>query len=347
MSPITKRFAPFIVVLAFATFTVRSFAASCLTQSQLPTEQRDAIANQARSFVSITQSGDISSLRARTLPAIASDFDSIAASVTTLKPQVQNATVTVEALYSLDASKEQPGTPRVQFFCGSSPVVVLTFNGIPPGNYALAILHATGVKNPQQISLILAATPSNQWLLAGFYSKPMIEADHDGMWYWVSARRYVQNHGNLTAWLYYRIAQDLLVPLDFLSSPNLEKLRQEADQSRPPAVTANSSMLLNANGVTFNVTNVGTTTQFGALDIELHYSPDATQASQLRTPITARKQASDIMAALLTQHPELRDAFHGIWALADQGQGQSSLFALELPMNQIAAGPAMQTGATH
>ena len=174
---------PFFVIAAIATFASRAFGASCLTQSQLPSERRDALVTQARSFISIAQSGDIASLRARTLPAIASDFGGIAASVTSLKPQLQNATITVEALYSLDASKEQPGAQRVQFFCGSSPVV-LTFNGIPPGNYALVIMHATGVPNPQQMSFILASTPADQWQLAGLYSKPMIEADHDGLWYW-------------------------------------------------------------------------------------------------------------------------------------------------------------------
>jgi hypothetical protein len=45
---------------------------------------------------------------------------------------------------------------------------------------------------------------------------------------------------------------------------------------------------------------------------------------------------TDVMTALLAQHPELHDAFHGIWVHADQGG--SSLFALELPMNGIAGG---------
>jgi hypothetical protein len=39
------------------------------------------------------------------------------------------------------------------------------------------------------------------------------------------------------------------------------------------------------------------------------------------------------MTALLSLHPELRDAFHGIWVHADQGS--VSLFSLELPMDQI------------
>ena len=85
--------------------------------------------------------------------------------------------------------------------------------------------------------------------------------------------------------------------------------------------------------------DVGTTTQFGPLDLELHYSPNSTQVSELRTPSTAHKQVNDLMAAPITQHPELRGAFHGIWVLADQGQ--SSLFALELPMSQIVTGAAV------
>lgn len=333
-----------VAISSIALFAQSATAASCLTQSQMPAQQRDALANQARSLVALVQSGDTASLRARTLPAIASDFDAIASSVMSLKPQVQNATITVDDLYSLDASKDQPGAARTQFFCGS-PIVVLTFNGIPPGSYALAILHATGIPSPQQISIILAATPANQWQFAGFYAKPMIEADHDGLWYWTSARRYAQNHGNLTAWLYYSVAENLLSPVDFLSSPNLEKLQQEWQQSRPPALTPNGTMMLNANGVTFNVINIGTTTEFGGLDLDLHYTPDPTQAGQLRAPVTARQQVTQLMTALLSQHPELRQAFHGIWAHADQGQ--SNLFALELPMNQIVPTQPGQQSSLH
>lgn len=334
-----------LVLVAFSSIAMvaeSAGATSCLTQSQIPSQQRDALANQARSFIALVQSGDTSTLRTRTLPAIASDFDAIASSVRSLKPQVQNATVTVDNIYALDASKEQAGAPRTQFFCGS-PIVVLTFNGIPPGTYALAILHATGVPNPQQVSIILAQAAPNQWQLAGFYAKPMLEADHDGLWYWTSARTYTENHGNLAAWLYYSVAQYLLSPVDFLASPNLEKLDQEWQQSRPPNLSPNGSMTLNANGMTFNVINLGIATDFGGLDLDLHYTPDPTQASQLRTPVAARQQVTQLMIALLAQHPELRQAFHGIWAHADQGQ--SNLFALELPMSQIAAGQPGQTSA--
>lgn len=328
-----RAFALFVSSVVAAAGAATAHAATCSTQSQMNPQMRTSLTGEAHTIAAIVQSGDTQSLRAKILPAIASDFDGIAASVTTLKPQVQTASMTVDSLYLLDASKDAPGAERTQFFCGS-PIVVLTFNGLPPGTYALAILHATGVQQPQQISLILASVPGNQWQLAGFYAKPMIEAEHDGLWYWVSARKYAQMKDEWSAWLYYHIAQALLSPVDFLSSPHLQKLQQETEQVHPKDFPADKTQVsLNTQGASFNLSSIDTTTQFGGLDLDVHYVPDATQAAQLRTPTEARKQVNDVMTALISQHPGLRQAFHGMWVHADQGD--SSLFALELPMDQI------------
>ena len=325
-----------LACVAFAFAAVSANASTCSTQSQMTPQQRDGLTGEARTMAAIVQSGDVSGLRAKTLPAIAADFDGIASSITSLKPLVQNAKITVDNLYLLDASKDAPGAERTQFFCGS-PIVVLTFNSLPPGTYALAILHATGVEKPHQISIILAGAPGNQWQLAGFYAKPMIEADHDGVWYWASARKYAQMKENWSAWLYYRLAEDLLSPVAFLSSPNLQKLQQETEQVHPSDFPGDKTQVsLNVQGSSFSLSAIDTTTQFGGLDLEVHYIPDAAQIARLRTPTEARKQVTDVMTALLAQHPGLRNAFHGMWVHADQGNG--SLFALELPMEQIAPG---------
>ena len=214
-------------------------------------------------------------------------------------------------------------------------MVVLNFSGLPPGKYALAILHATGVKQPQQVSLILARS-GNQWLLAGFFAKPMVEDGHDGLWYWVTARRYKQMNGNWSAWIYYRMAANLLDPLENLSSPNLEKLQRETDEAKPADFPAEKPVSVSSPQGTFQVTSVDTSTDFGGLDLDVHYTPDPSQAAQLSSPPAARQQALNIMNALLAAHPELHQAFHGIWVHADQGN--ASLFALELPMDQIAGG---------
>jgi hypothetical protein len=214
--------------------------------------------------------------------------------------------------------------------------VVLNFTNLPPGTYALVILHATGVPKPQQISLILSESTDHRWMLGGFFSRPMMEAGHDGLWYWVSARSYAQRNMNWDAWFYYRVAAYSLNPLEFLSSPNLEKLQHEQDRVHPDNLPGTEPLMLAAHGSSFRVTTIDTTAIFGALDLEVHYTPDAAQSAALRDPPVARMQVTELMTALLALHPELHDAFHGIWVQADQGA--SSVFSLELPMDQIAKG---------
>ena len=202
--------------------------------------QRDALSRAALTMVGEVQSGSMQALRANTIPAVAADFSGIAGLVEDLKPLVQPATITVDSLYALDASPESAGNSRTDFFCGA-PVVALNFTNLPAGTYALAILHATGVPHPQQISLILSETAQHNWMLAGFFSKPMMVAGHDGLWYWFSARQYAQRNMNWDAWLYYRIAAYSLNPVEFLSSPNLEKLQREQDKIRPGQSSRNKA----------------------------------------------------------------------------------------------------------
>ncbi len=311
-------------------------AASCATQSQMTSAQRNTISDSARTIVAQMQSGNVQNLRANTLPAVAADFGGIAASIQNLQPLVQSATITVEELYLLDASANPAGPSRTDFYCGS-PVVALNFTGLPPGTYAMAILHATGVPQPQQISIILSKTPADRWLLAGFFSKAMIAAGHDGLWYWTSARNFAQTRMPWNAWLYYRVASNLLDPVSFLSSSNLEKLQQETDKIRPENLPGAKPISLNAYNSTFTVTAIDTTTALGGLDLDVQYAPDATQSAQLLDPPSARTQVTEIMSALLELHPELQTAFHGIWVHANRGN--ASVFALELPMNLIAANP--------
>lgn len=317
-------------------------AASCLTQAQMTQVQRDELASTARTLVGQIQTSNMQALRGEVIPSLAENFGGIAGSVSHLQPLVQGSAITVDELYLLDAQNDAEGTTAtnagpVDFFCGS-PVVAISFPALPAGMYALAMVHATGVPHPQQISLILSKTADSRWLLAGMFDKPMTEEGRDGLWYWVKARRFTQTRMNWNAWFYYRIATNLLDPLDFLSSPNLEKLRREADQIRPTDLPGKTAMTFYAQGQLMTVNGIDTSTELGGLDLDVHYTPDAAQAAQLRDPIAARGQVTAVMAALLKMHPELQEAFHGIWVHADQGT--STLFALELPMDQIASAPS-------
>jgi len=321
-----------LFVISSGAFAPRTYGASCLTQAQMTPAQRDALANAARTLAHQMQAGDIQGVQANTLPAVAADFSGIAASIQSQKPLLQNAAITVDNIYLLDAASDPAGSPRTDFYCGQ-PVVSLNFTNLPPGIYALAIVHATGVQQPQQISFMLAKGAQERWMLAGLFSKPMTELGHDGLWYWTSARKYAQGNMKWDAWLYYRVASFLLSPIDLLSSANLEKLQQERNKVRPEGLAGSTPYSLKAQDATYALTAVDTTTTFGALDLDVHYTPDAAQTAALRDPPLARKQVLDVMSALLEQHPELQQAFHGMWVHADQGNG--SLFALELPMAGI------------
>ena len=329
-------FGMLLLVCACTLLSARVEAASCKTESQMTAADRDALSNAARSLIRSVQNGDVQSLQANTIPQVASDFGGIAQSVQALKPLVQPATITIDNLYFLDASTEAPGAARTEFFCGT-PVVVMNFNGLPPGTYALALVHATGVPQPQQISLVLSKS-ANRWMLAGFFAKPMLDGGHNGLWYWTSARAYAQKKMNWDAWFYYRMAGNLLEPVDFLTSVNLQKLQHETEQVHPDNLPGSKPLLLTANGSTYQVTGIGTTSALGSLDLEINYEASPAQTSQLHDPPAARKQVVDVMASLLALHPELRDAFHGMWVHANQGD--TALFSLELPMDQIAALPS-------
>lgn len=294
--------------------------------------QRDALSSAAIAMLSEVQTGSMSSLRMNSIQALANNFSTITTLADTLTPQLEHASLTVDHLYLLDAPKDSLSAEQTDFYCGT-PVVALTFTHLPPGTYALVILHATGVKHPQQIALILSEATPHHWMLGGFYSKPLLEADHDGIWYWVLARRFSQQHMLWNALLYYQTAAYLVEPVDFLSSPNIDKLQNELALIHPEGFPASQPLVLSTDGSQFQITMIDVTTIFGPLDLEIHYTPDATQQIQLRDPVVARRQVMDVMTALLALHPELRQAFHGVWVQADGAS--STLFSLELPMDQI------------
>ncbi|HEV2325746.1 MAG TPA: hypothetical protein VGS10_17480 [Terracidiphilus sp.] len=313
-------------------------AAGCTTQAQMTAAVRDTLANTAHGLLADMQSGNMQALQQGTIPSLAANFSGLANSITNLKPEIQSATITVDNLYLLDASDNPAAPSATDFYCGS-PVVSLHFGNLPRGTYALAILHATGVPHPQQFSLILSQN-NGQWLLGGFFVKPMLTAGHDGVWYWKNARNYAQAKDAWPAWLYYQTASNLLDPLSFLSSPNLQMLHQEADKIRPATFPDQHPMVLTVGGVNYTVNAVGTTTAFGGLDLDVRYAPDSAEAEQLSNPPMARQQVTAIMSALVELHPGLKQAFHGIWVHAQQGS--ASLFALELPMQTIASTPPPQ-----
>jgi hypothetical protein len=319
-----------IVLLALA---APAFAVTCTTQSQMGASDRSTLQQAAMNLAGRVQAGDAATVKTQTLAAVAAQFDGIASSIAGVQPALQHATLTTDALYALDAT-DLKTAQDAEFFCSlpaSTLTVEISIPNLPPGKYALAVVHATGVKNPQALSMVLANDPagSSSWKLAGFFVRPMTMGGRDGVWYWRQARDYAAKKQLWDAYFYYQTAQYLLDPVDFMSSPNLEKLQREAEQARPDGLPGSNPMHLSADGQTLNVTNLHTGELSDQLELVVEY-----QATANQDPVAARAQVTAVMRALLLEHPELRTAFHGLWVYADTANNQHP-FALELPMDQI------------
>jgi hypothetical protein len=352
-----RRFATIgLAVAAFFCVATQAHAVTCTTESQMTNAERAEYVRALRALEAPMQAGNTEGVKALTIAPVAASFEGIAQSIQTLSPQIQGATFTVNVMYRLDSTDLKTTEEETQFFCsvgGSSMVVTVTIPQLPPGVYLLALSHATGVEHPQQVSLILqkelppgasaagasaasaaakttpasAETPAS-WKLAGFFVRPMSLGGKEGTWYWSEARQYAQKKQPWTAYFYYQTAAFLLIPVDFLSSPNLEKLQKEMQGVRPADLPGAEPMKLAAGGKTFEITNLRTDAFSGELDLVVNYNSKDTS-----DPVATRAEIVELMKALIAAHPEIRQAFHGIWVYA-QAQGQRT-FAIELPMAQI------------
>lgn len=306
-------------------------AVSCTTESQMTAAEREPIAQASRALGADIQAGNVGAVRQSTIPPVAAQFDPVASSIQAIAPQIQTAALTINAIYSLKAADLKTTQDETQFFCsvpGSALIVTLTIPQLPPGNYALVIMRATGVEHPQQISFLLQNDAPGSWKLAGLFTRPMTAAGHDGVWYWTAARNYAQKNQQWNAWFYYQTAAFLLNPVDFLSSPNLEKLQKEMQAVRPASLPGANPMILKAGGQSFNITSLRTDTFSGGLDLVINY-----QTKDVSNPVATHSEIVELMKAMLAQYPELRQAFHGLWVYA-HADGQNP-YAIELPMNQI------------
>jgi hypothetical protein len=305
---------------------------SCKTQAAMTEAERAALVQAARQIALDVQGGRSADLKAVTVPEVAANFTSIEQSAAALAPLITGATITVDAIYGLDASDAKPGDEQQQFFCDAgdnSSHVTFGIQHLPPGQFAFALVHATGVVKPQQIALLLQSQKAGgPWLLAGFFPKPLSVAGHDGLWYWKQARVYAAKKEMWNAWLFYSTAISLLQPAGFFSSTNLEKLVEEQQAVRPADLPGTTPLTINADGTAYKITSLRTDDALGGLDVVAHYNSTSSD------PVAGRAHTIAVMRGLLALHPELREGFHGLWVFADAGPGGQG-FALEQPMSEL------------
>jgi hypothetical protein len=313
----------------------------CTTQSQMTATDRDALVAAARGLAAKVQANDVSGLQAATAAEYAKDFSGIGTVVGSTAAKVKDGTLVVEQVYLLDGTQLKSGAdgsvPDAQFFCSLNKSVAeadFLISGLAPGRYGFAIVDVANTASPWRLSFLLRQD-QGQWVMAGFYPKPTSAAGHDGLWYWMQARTMKAQKEHWNAWLYYQQAESLLVPVNFIQSTHLEKLKTETSAAAPPAlsegVTAEAPLVVKGpDGVEYHFTALGVDDSLAKdrIDIMAHLKVD-----QIGDPVAARKRNSDAMIALLTAYPEMRKPFHGVWMVADV-PGQNP-FATEQAMSEI------------
>jgi hypothetical protein len=87
-------------------------------------------------------------------------------------------------------------------------------------------------------------------------------------------------------------------------------------------------MALGGNGKSFAVSDLHADGSLGGLDLVIRYN-----AADASDPVATRSSNLEVMKAMLQAHPELRDAFHGLWVYAEAPNQRP--FGNEVAMSEI------------
>lgn len=305
-------------------------AQTCSSGADLDAATKSAIDNAATQYLNMSKNGDVAGLKANAIAAITGDFGSIEQAVVTNKQYLSEGNATITATYLLDASDAKAPLARADFYCGiynSSDRLSFSIPNLPPGKYAIAIQKVDG-KDPITLSLILQDV-GGAWKLAGYYPRLDAIGGHDGQWFLTQARQYKAKGNSLDAWFYYLTAWDLTAPVNFISTPQLDKIADEMQSSRPASLPSSSAPLnLSANGKVFRVTELTAVPVDNNLDLRVVYqNPNAGDSGQ------AFQDNMAVIRAIVARYPEVRDAFNSVIARAVDGSGHE--YGSLLPMKEI------------
>ncbi len=327
---------PALLLCLFLGLPAAGHAANCTTQGEMNGQDRETLASAGQQLTIAVIQQDFSALQATLLPAVAQQWEGIRGVVEQGAPLVKGGQVQLNALYLLDATA-LTGPSDAQFFCSNangSLTVTISMRSLPPGKYALILAYVMGPSTPGQpvpaVSAQLAfimGLDGNAWKIGGLFLRPGMLDGHDGVWYWQRAREIARANLGWSSWFSYEAARYLLVPVDFLSSPNLEKLGQEQAQVKDsPAEAFPYSVPDGAR--TWKIDSVRLDASLRQADLAVTY-----ESTGVTDPAALRTEATAVLSAVLRAQPSLRQNFHGLWAYASRDGKASPV--MELPMGQI------------
>jgi len=309
---------PFLAALVLLLCRPSAWAQSCSPGSELEVAVKSALEGAALEMFAYAARGDSEALRARAIPSLASDFGGIASAVSDHQGNLAGAQPSVRVSYLLEAEGTAP-LARAQFFCGvfNSPErVAFTIPDLPPGRYGLVILDATGGKSPYTVSLILQQQ-GGAWKLAGFYPRTRTIAGHDGGWYLTQARKFKAEGATHNAWFYYLTTWDLSAPVNFMSTPELDKLVDEMQSVRPSDLPLNGPVNLVVGGKSYKISDVFAVPSVDSLWLVVKY-----QVADISNAAQVSSGNLDFIKAWLEKYPEYKEGFTMLEARAVEPSGR-------------------------
>ncbi len=312
--------------LALLALPAAGRAVTCTTQGSMAPADRNALAIAGERFSTAIAQQDDSTLQSALLPTVAQQWPGIQNAADAGSSLLKGGRIQLRDLYILDATSLAEPTDT-QFFCSSASgalTVTFSMHALPPGRYAIVLADAVGAPLAGQIGLVLGWDAS-AWKLGGLFVRPGMLDGHDGVYYWQRAREAAHSNEPWAAYYAYEAARSLLIPIDFISSPNLDKLNQEQSQI---ADAPKFPYTVQSGDRTFTIDSVRFDDSIGQPDLGVVY-----QSTGVTDPAAQRTEAIAVLSAFLRAQPILRSSFHGLWAYSSSNGKVAAV--LELPMSQI------------
>jgi hypothetical protein len=284
---------------------------------------RTAITNAGQRYFDLASKNDSASLKQNAIPTLASDFGGIENLVKERQPDLAGAQATVKNAFLLDNEQGAPNT-RAEFYCGvfgkngqTANSAAFYLDNLPPAKYAVVLIDANSAKGRTMFSPVLQQMGTD-WKLGGLYIKSAQIAGHDSDWFLSQARQYKSKGQTHNAWFFYQEARGLISPLPFMSTLATDKLYDESQSQQPADLPANGKTVdLATGGSTFKLTSVFPEVVGNDLDLIVRY-----QSANVSNTNVAYQDNLNVIKALVTKYPEVRDAFAAVVARAVDVSGR-------------------------
>lgn len=321
-----------IVIL---TLSAAAFAQTCFTSDDMDAATRSALQTAGNRYFEMITHGDTASLKQNSIPDVANNFGGIENTVKENQTNLAGAHATLQPPFMLKAEGTAP-LAKAEFLCGVFDAQGQTKNSaefvipnLPPGNYGIVILDATASSATYSVAFVLQQQGSD-WKIGNLFLHPSALDGHDSNWFITQAAAYKTKGQGHNAWLYYLEGRNLSMPVPFMYTQASDKLYDETQSVKPSdfPVGGNTADLAAAGGKTYKLTDAFPLAVGKDLDVVVKYqNPDVSNTGQ------TFQENMNVMRALLTKFPELRDAFAGVVVRAVEPSGRD--YGSMMPMKDI------------